>query len=101
MRVAPWWGERRQRHGDRVVALPAGFNAIASTADPPYAGMADEARRYYALQFHPEVTHTRQGQRIYERLLRGICGCDASWNPGNIIEDAIARVREQVGGGKV
>jgi GMP synthase (glutamine-hydrolysing) len=88
-------------HGDRVVALPAGFKAIASTADLPYAGMADEARRYYALQFHPEVTHTRQGQRIYERFLRGICGCDASWNPGNIIEDAIARVREQVGAGRV
>jgi len=88
-------------HGDRVVALPPGFKAIASTPDLPYAGMADEARRYYALQFHPEVTHTRQGQRIYERFLRGICGCEASWNPGNIIEDAIARVREQVGGGKV
>jgi GMP synthase (glutamine-hydrolysing) len=63
--------------------------------------MADEARRFYALQFHPEVTHTRQGTRIYERFLHGICGCDASWNAGNIIEDAVARVRAQVGHGKV
>jgi len=88
-------------HGDRVVELPPGFKAIASTADLPIAGMADEARRFYALQFHPEVTHTRQGTRIYERFLHGICGCDAGWNPGNIIEDAVARVRAQVGGGKV
>jgi GMP synthase (glutamine-hydrolysing) len=88
-------------HGDRVTALPAGFKVISSTADVPIAGMADETRRYYALQFHPEVTHTRQGARIYQRFLREICGCDASWNPGNIIEDAIARVRAQVGQGKV
>ena len=88
-------------HGDHVVALPPGFKTIASTADVPNAGMADEARRLYALQFHPEVTHTRQGARIYERFLREICGCDASWNAGNIIEDAVARVRAQVGGGKV
>ena len=88
-------------HGDRVVALPDGFKVIASTGDVPIAGMADEARRYYALQFHPEVTHTRQGLRIYERFLRQVCGCDASWTPGNIVEDAIARVRAQVGAGKV
>jgi GMP synthase (glutamine-hydrolysing) len=88
-------------HGDRVTELPAGFKAIASTGDVPIAGMADEARRYYALQFHPEVTHTRQGTRIYERFLLEICGCEASWNPGNIIDDAIARVRAQVGQGRV
>jgi GMP synthase (glutamine-hydrolysing) len=88
-------------HGDRVTELPPGFRAIASTGDVPIAGMADESRRYYALQFHPEVTHTRQGTRIYERFLRGICGCEAGWNPGNIIEDAIARVRAQVGQGRV
>jgi GMP synthase (glutamine-hydrolysing) len=63
--------------------------------------MADEARGYYALQFHPEVTHTRQGTRMYERFLREICRCEASWNPGNIIDDAIARVRAQVGQGRV
>ncbi len=88
-------------HGDRVTQLPEGFKTIASTGDVPIAGMADETRRYYALQFHPEVTHTRQGTRIYERFLREIAACDASWNPGNIIEDAIARVRAQVGSGKV
>ncbi len=88
-------------HGDRVTQLPAGFMAIGSTADVPIAAMADESRRYYALQFHPEVTHTRQGTRIYERFLREICGCEASWNPGNIIDDATARVRAQVGQGKV
>jgi GMP synthase (glutamine-hydrolysing) len=88
-------------HGDRVVELPPGFKAIASTPDLPIAAMADEARRLYALQFHPEVTHTRQGTRIYERFLHGICGCDSGWNAGNIIDDAVARVRAQVGGGKV
>ena len=88
-------------HGDRVVELPPGFKVIAATPDLPIAGMADETRRLYALQFHPEVTHTRQGARIYERFLHVICGCDAGWNAGNIIEDAVARVRAQVGGGKV
>jgi len=88
-------------HGDQVVELPPGFKLIASTDDVPIAGMADESRRYYALQFHPEVTHTRQGERIYQRFLHEICQCDATWNPGNIIEDAIARMRAQVGQGKV
>jgi len=88
-------------HGDRVTKLPEGFRLIASTGDVPIAGMADESRGYYALQFHPEVTHTKQGVRIYERFLRGICQCDATWNAGNIIDDAIERVREQVGKGKV
>jgi len=88
-------------HGDRVAALPEGFKTIASTGDVPIAGMADESRRLYGLQFHPEVTHTRQGLRIYERFVREICGCEASWTAGNIIDDAIARVRSEVGGGKV
>ena len=88
-------------HGDQVVDLPPGFKLIASTGDVPIAGMADEARHYYALQFHPEVTHTKQGDRIYQRFLREICQCDGSWTAGNIIEDAIARVRAQVGKGKV
>ena len=88
-------------HGDRVVDLPAGFKLIASTEDVPVAGMADEARRYYALQFHPEVTHTPQGARIYSRFVHEICGCGRDWNAGNIIDDAIARVRAQVGKGRV
>jgi GMP synthase (glutamine-hydrolysing) len=88
-------------HGDRVTQLPPGFKVIAATPDLPIGGMADEARGYYALQFHPEVTHTKQGTRIYARFLNEICHCESSWNPGNIIEDAITRVRAQVGSGKV
>ena len=88
-------------HGDRVTELPAGFKAIASTGDVPLAGMADETRHYYALQFHPEVTHTKQGEAIYARFLHQICGCGNSWNAGNIVQDAIDRVRAQVGGGRV
>jgi GMP synthase (glutamine-hydrolysing) len=88
-------------HGDRVTTLPEGFKCIASTPDLPLAGMADESRRYYAVQFHPEVTHTRQGQAIYERFVHTICGCGRAWTAGNIIDDAITRVRAQVGPSKV
>jgi GMP synthase (glutamine-hydrolysing) len=88
-------------HGDHVTTLPAGFKVISSTKDVPIAGMADEARRYYALQFHPEVTHTTQGERIYSRFVHEICGCGNAWTPGNIIADSIERVRAQVGDGKV
>jgi len=88
-------------HGDRVGALPQGFTVTAATASIPFAAMADEQRRYYGVQFHPEVTHTAQGRRLLERFVREICGCDALWSTGNIIEDAIERVRAQVGSGKV
>ncbi|MDD3764873.1 MAG: glutamine-hydrolyzing GMP synthase [Nevskiales bacterium] len=88
-------------HGDHVSELPAGFKLIASTKDVPIAGIADEDRGYYALQFHPEVTHTTQGKRIYSRFVHDICGCGNAWTADNIIEDAIARVRAQVGGRKV
>lgn len=84
-------------HGDKVTGLPEGFKCIASTANAPLAGMADEARKFYALQFHAEVTHTTQGGAILERFVTGICGCAALWNPGSIIEDAIAKVRATVG----
>ncbi len=84
-------------HGDRVASLPPGFNRIAETSGAPIAGMADEARGFYALQFHPEVTHTRQGQRIIERFVHEICGCGNLWNPANIIRDNIERVRQEVG----
>ncbi|MFC4251129.1 glutamine-hydrolyzing GMP synthase [Sinimarinibacterium flocculans] len=87
-------------HGDHVSGLPDGFKLIASTKDVPIAGIADESRRYYALQFHPEVTHTTQGARIYSRFVHEICGCGDAWKPGNIINDAIATVREQVGEAK-
>ncbi len=88
-------------HGDRVTELPDGFSATAATTNAPYAGMSDERRRYYGVQFHPEVTHTLQGARILERFVREICGCDALWSVGNIIEDAVQRVRAQTGDGKV
>ncbi len=88
-------------HGDRVETLPAGFTVIAETANAPLAGIADEEHGYYGLQFHPEVTHTRQGQRIIERFVHEICGCGNLWTPLNIIEDSIARVRAQVGDDQV
>ena len=88
-------------HGDRVNALPPGFVAICETDNAPLAGMADEDRRFYGLQFHPEVTHTRQGQRIIERFVHEVCGCGNLWTPGQIIEDSIAQVRRQVGGDRV
>ncbi len=67
------------------------------TNSVPLAAMADESRHYYGVQFHPEVTHTLQGEKILERFVREICGCEARWSAGNIISDSIARVREQVG----
>jgi GMP synthase (glutamine-hydrolysing) len=88
-------------HGDRVAALPPGFVASATTATIPYAAMSDERRRFYGVQFHPEVTHTTQGARLLERFVREIAGSDALWSVSNIIEDATARVRAQVGNGKV
>ena len=88
-------------HGDRVEVLPPGFIAIAGTASAPLAGMADDGRRFYGLQFHPEVTHTRQGERILSRFVHEICGCASDWNAGNIVEDSIARIRAQVSGDKV
>jgi GMP synthase (glutamine-hydrolysing) len=88
-------------HGDRVDALPPGFVASASTATIPFAAMSDERRRYYGVQFHPEVTHTPQGARLLERFVREICGSDALWSVGNIIGDAATRVREQVGKARV
>jgi GMP synthase (glutamine-hydrolysing) len=88
-------------HGDRVEALPEGFHMIAETDSAPLAGMADEQRGFFGLQFHPEVTHTRQGQRIVERFLFEICGCERLWTPGTIIEDSIQQVRQRVGNGQV
>ena len=84
-------------HGDKVTALPPGFKLMASTPSCPIAGMADEARRFYAVQFHPEVTHTVQGRVILERFVLGICGARPDWIMGNYIEEAVAKIREQVG----
>ncbi|MBK1695441.1 GMP synthase (glutamine-hydrolyzing) [Chromatium weissei] len=88
-------------HGDRVETLPPGFIVIAETSNAPLAGIADETRRFYGLQFHPEVTHTRQGQRIIERFVHEICGCGRLWTPDNIIADSINTIRAQVGNDKV
>jgi len=88
-------------HGDRVVALPPGFVAIGATDNAPLAAMADESRRLYGLQFHPEVTHTLQGTEILRRFVREIAGCAGAWATGNIIEDGVARIRALVGSEKV
>src|SRR6056297_513935 len=84
-------------HGDKVTALPPGFKTLCTTPSAPIAGMGDDQRRYYGLQFHPEVTHTAQGRRILERFVHEICGCGATWTTGAIIDDQLERVREQVG----
>ncbi|WP_417358947.1 glutamine-hydrolyzing GMP synthase [Gallaecimonas pentaromativorans] len=88
-------------HGDKVVAIPEGFETVAKTDNCPFAIMANEQKRFYGVQFHPEVTHTRQGKRLLEHFVLDICGCDALWTPSAIIEDAVARIKEQVGDDEV
>jgi GMP synthase (glutamine-hydrolysing) len=84
-------------HGDKVVAMPPGFRLMASTESCPIAGMADEARGYYGVQFHLEVTHTAQGEAILRRFALEICGCRPDWVMGDYVGEAIAKVRSQVG----
>ncbi|BAU48156.1 GMP synthase [Sulfurifustis variabilis] len=84
-------------HGDRVTALPPGFRIIAETGAAPFAGIADESRGFYGLQFHPEVTHTTQGRAILQRFVHEICGCASLWTPGNIVDSMVESVRAQVG----
>ncbi|MGH8676198.1 MAG: glutamine-hydrolyzing GMP synthase [Burkholderiales bacterium] len=84
-------------HGDKVVEMPSGFRLMAATGSCPIAGMADEARRYYAVQFHPEVTHTTQGTKILHRFVRDICGCKGDWSMPDYVSEAIQRIRRQVG----
>lgn len=84
-------------HGDHVIELPPAFTAIASTENCPIAAMADESRRFYGVQFHPEVSHTRQGGRMFERFILDICGCKPNWTSKNIIDEQIALIRDQVG----
>jgi len=84
-------------HGDKVEQLPAGFTLMASTDNCPIAGMADEKRGFYAIQFHPEVTHTRQGKALLRRFVREICACRGDWNMPDYASEAVARIRAQVG----
>ena len=84
-------------HGDKVTDLPPGFKLMASTDSCPIAGMADEARRFYAVQFHPEVTHTQQGQAILDRFVRGICAAKPDWVMRDHIAEAVEKIRAQVG----
>ncbi|MFK7916301.1 MAG: glutamine-hydrolyzing GMP synthase [Pseudomonadales bacterium] len=94
---APVW----MSHGDKVVAVPEGFAVTASTDSAPIAAMEDAQRRFYAVQFHPEVTHSKYGSPLLERFCRDICGCDGLWTSANIVEDAIAQVRSTVGSDNV
>src|SRR5690606_37317098 len=88
-------------HGDKVTELPPGFKLMASTDSCPIAGMADEARGFYGVQFHPEVTHTSQGQALLSRFVHEICGCAGDWNMPDYVEEAVAAIRAQVGSDEV
>ena len=88
-------------HGDKVTALPPGFKLMASTPSCPVAGMADEERGYYAVQFHPEVTHTSKGRELLNRFVLDIAGAKPDWVMGNYVDEAVARIREQVGSEEV
>ncbi|MES2182659.1 MAG: glutamine-hydrolyzing GMP synthase, partial [Pseudomonadota bacterium] len=84
-------------HGDKVVELPPNFKVIASNATTPIAAMADEVRKFYAVQFHPEVTHTKQGQAMLNRFVLDICGAKPDWIMGDYIAEAVAKIKAQVG----
>lgn len=88
-------------HGDHVEAVPEGFEVVARTGNAPVCAIQDVARRLYGVQFHPEVNHTPHGQQLLDTFVRDICGCTGQWTPGHIIEDAIARIRRQVGSDRV
>jgi len=84
-------------HGDKVTSPPPGFSVIASNESTPIAAMADEARRFYAVQFHPEVTHTYQGKALLSRFVHAVCGCGQDWNMPDYIAEAVEKIRSQVG----
>ncbi len=88
-------------HGDKVTEMPAGFKVIAANDSCPIAAMADESRKFYAVQFHPEVTHTLKGKDIFARFVHEICGCGHDWNMPDYVEEAITKVRQQVGAEEV
>ncbi len=84
-------------HGDRIEQVPPGFHITARSANSPMAGMADESRKIFALQFHPEVNHTQNGRQILARFVHEVCGIDHAWTADNIIEESVAKIRAQVG----
>ena len=88
-------------HGDRVETLPEGFVIIGKSDSSPAAAMANDAKSFFGLQFHPEVTHTNKGQVIIENFVHQICGCGSEWTPDNIIESDINNIREEVGDDQV
>ena len=88
-------------HGDKVVRLPEGFVSIAESDNAPFAAIANIERRFYGVQFHPEVTHTAQGAELLGNFVHNICACAALWTPNNIIEESISNIRAQVGNDKV
>ena len=88
-------------HGDKVTELPSGFKVMASNAATPMAGMADDVRKFYGVQFHPEVTHTLQGKTLLNRFVRDLCGCAGDWNMPDYVDEAIGRVRSEVGSDEV
>jgi GMP synthase (glutamine-hydrolysing) len=88
-------------HGDQVTGLPPGFKLMASTSSCPIAGMADEDRGFYAVQFHPEVTHTVQGQAMLSRFVHDICGCVGDWTMPSYVDEAVEKIRQQVGDDEV
>ena len=88
-------------HGDKVTAMPPGFTLIGSSADLRDRAMADESRRFYAVQFHPEVTHTKQGTAILARFVHDICGCGYDWNMHDYVPEAVEAIRRQVGDDEV
>src|SRR5690606_8019730 len=97
-------GSRHQvwmSHGDRVTALPPGFEVIAVSEGAPFAAIADEARRFYGVQFHPEVAHTPDGARLLANFVHRIAGCSGDWTMAAFREQAIARIRSEVGTGRV
>ncbi len=88
-------------HGDKVIELPDGFDALATSTNSPHAAIGNAAQKRYGLQFHPEVTHTPQGKQILCSFLYDVCGCSGGWTAQNFIEESIERIRERVGSGQV
>src|SRR4029078_12636637 len=88
-------------HGDKVVDMPPGFKLMASTDSCPIAGMADEARRFYGVQFHPEVTHTLQGTKPLTRFVRDIAGCGGNWTMPQFVSEAVQQIKSLVGNEEV